>query len=87
MVPLPGVTKYKAVRKYQETQFEDDTDVELRRNLLKMTKVFQPSLFEMLTRQETINEYCVPNSLHPHAAALGKLLVLPCVEPLLLHNI
>ena len=67
-----GVTKYQTVKKYKDSKYIADQEQELRKQLKNMTKVFQPGLFDILTRQESISKHCVPDGLHPHAAALGN---------------
>ena len=67
-----GLTTYKPVKKYAGSQKLQDEDNALRKQLLKMTHVFQPALLDVLRRQENITELCVPSCHHPYAAGLGK---------------
>ena len=67
-----GVTKYKAIKKYQGSKYVKDHDMALKNNLLRMTRVYQPSLQDILQRQENVARYLVPTSNIPYGAALGN---------------
>lgn len=66
-----GVTKYKSTLKYRGSKEDEESEKELNKHLLRMTKVYQPALYDVLKRQEHISEFCVPLCPHPNAAALG----------------
>ena len=74
-----GVTQYKPIKKYQGSQALQDNDRALQKQLLKMTKCYQPALLDVLKRQESISEFCVPSCPHPYAAGLGIYYSQPCL--------